>query len=442
MAKVVGPLPDNRVWHVGRRRLAWPPHRSSLLRRTGSYFSGLLGGDKNPLAGILAVGVLPVFVLSAVPYLVELAIIVALTPVAELGRRIGVLRWQVVASSKGAGERWCSVRGRCDATLLVERVTAEIVNRGAPSSLPCPPKIDSSTRISADLTSVAIAAHGSLLAAASDNGTLRIWDTATGKLRRTVAGDDEYIMNAMAIAGDGSWLACVGDDETVRIWDACTGQVRHVLTGHTDEANAVAIAPDGSWLVSAGDDQTVRIWDACTGQIRHVLTGHTRGVVAVAIAPDGSWLASAGVDQTVRIWDAFTGAPRHALTGPGGLVHAVAIAPDGRWLAGACADGTVCIWDVFTGRIRHTLTGHTDAVLSVAIAPDGSWLASASPDQTVRIWDASTGHNSDTLPSRTYEASSVAIAPDGSWLAANADGAVGLWNVSGGTAAPIGFRSP
>ena len=82
-------------------------------------------------------------------------------------------------------------------------------------------------------------------------------------------------VSAVAIAPDGTWLATAGDDGTVRIWDPATGQQRATLTGHTGPVRAVAIAPDGTWLASGGDDGTVRIWDTATGQQRATLTGHT-----------------------------------------------------------------------------------------------------------------------------------------------------------------------
>ncbi len=105
---------------------------------------------------------------------------------------------------------------------------------------------------------------------------------------------------------DGTWLASASGDGTVRIWDPATGQQRATLTGHTGWVTAVAIAPDGTWLASGTGDGTVRIWDPVTGQQRTTLTGHTGTVTAVAIAPDGTWLASASRDETVRIWDPAT----------------------------------------------------------------------------------------------------------------------------------------
>ena len=100
-------------------------------------------------------------------------------------------------------------------------------------------------------------------------------------------------MRAAAIAPDGAWLATAGHDGTVRIWDAATGRPRATLTGHHYRVTAAAIAPDGAWLATAGHDGTVRIWDAASGGISALM--RVDGPLKdCAWSPSGRLLAIAG----------------------------------------------------------------------------------------------------------------------------------------------------
>ena len=107
----------------------------------------------------------------------------------------------------------------------------------------------------------------------------------------------------LAFSPDGKTIASASADGTVRLWETSTGKpVGRPLTGHTGPVNGVAFSADGRTVASAGADQTVRLWEASTGKpIGPSLTAQTGPVKDVAFSPDGKMIASAG-DGTLGLW--------------------------------------------------------------------------------------------------------------------------------------------
>lgn len=281
---------------------------------------------------------------------------------------------------------------------------------------------------------VAVNPNGTLVAGASSDNTVRLWNPVTGRLiGQTLTHFSE--VTCVAFSADGKLLASGSWDKTIRVWNPATGQlVGQPLTGHAGSVTGVAFSPDGKILASGGDDATVRLWNAATGQpIGEPLTGHRSGVHSVAFSPDGTTLASGSEDHTARLWNVATGAPiGQPLAGHEIRVNGVAFSPDGKTLATASDDHTIRLWNPATGEpIGQPIAGHTSGVTSVAFSPDGKVLASGSWDKSIRIWDLASVQTVGTpLTGHTDKITGVAFGPGGATLASGSwDTSVRVWKL-------------
>ena len=205
------------------------------------------------------------------------------------------------------------------------------------------------------------------------NYDIRMRYSDDGDWRGKMVGHTNHVAG-LAFKPNSYLLASASNDKTIRIWDVGDNtNLRHVRTlrGHTEGVSSVAWSPDGRTLASASSDGTVRLWNPNNGINFAVLRGHTAGVNLVAWSPDGRILASGSYfDRTVRIWDPDTHSTRRVLQADN-TVSSLAFHPNGQTLASG-SNGLTRLWDPNTGA-HATLT--TAAPSDLVFSPNGQILA-------------------------------------------------------------------
>jgi len=253
-----------------------------------------------------------------------------------------------------------------------------------------------------------------LLAAAGEDGLIRLWDAHLGK-DEVLLSTISYSPRGDIIAG-GSWNWCV------YVWDAQDGSERLRLRGHKGRVSSLAFSGSGGKIVSGSRDATVRIWLAASPlegtkgreaaepveRACVVLQGHEAPVTGVAWSTNDSLVVSTSEDASARVWSVLSEPPlcKHVIPlGAPGLCVAMCplVADSDGGLAGlgsigksaktdkvavGCSDGGFTICDPSSSNVLSLQLGGEGkgSIVSVAWSPDGKRLATASADRKVRVW--------------------------------------------------------
>jgi sterol desaturase/sphingolipid hydroxylase (fatty acid hydroxylase superfamily) len=275
---------------------------------------------------------------------------------------------------------------------------------------------------------VAVSSDGRRIVSAGEDGTIKLWDTATAEILLTLRGHTGPV-RCVAISSDGQRIVSGGKDRCIKVWDVATEREVRSITGHESTVLSVALSADGRRALSGSADQTMRAWDTESGSQELSQRDDEAAVPSVALSADGE-LAVSAVRETARLWETTSGQVLQAMVGHKDLIYCVAVSPDGAQAVSGSFDCQVKLWDTQTGQQKLTLSGHTGAIYSVAISADGHTIASGGEDQTVKVWDVPTGRELLTLHGHTDAVTGVAVSADGSHVvSASRDGTVKVWDV-------------
>jgi len=236
----------------------------------------------------------------------------------------------------------------------------------------------------ATVMSAAFSPGGRMLASGGEDGEILIHDV-TAPLEAPIALKGHAGPVRALVFIDDALLATASDDDTVRLWDLNAKNERQTFQ-HGNGVRAVAVSSDRRWLASGGVDKVVYLWDLQSGE-NAKLTGHTGTINALAFSPDSQQLISGSSDRTIRAWNV---AEKKAEQGPDGLntpVLALAYHPGGRRFASLGQDKTIRLWDVITRQEILELEDPTAAPRALAFSRDGRWLAAGSGNGA-RLWDS------------------------------------------------------
>ncbi|KAJ3363857.1 Lissencephaly-1 B [Allomyces javanicus] len=269
-----------------------------------------------------------------------------------------------------------------------------------------------------------------VLASASEDATIKLWDYESGEFEQTLKGHTKSVTN-IAFEPKGTLLASCSSDLTIKLWDVANDYKNtKTLFGHDHTVSSVVFLSN-QLLASASRDKSIKLWDLTNGYCIKTWTGHDDWVRQLAVSEDAKYLASCSNDQSALIWEVSTGEIKADLRGHEHVIECVAFVPvaaypfirelvgakkpvtgagdaPGQYVVTGCRDKEIKLWDHATSQCLHTFRGHDNWVRSLVFHPSGKFLLSASDDKTVRCWDLKTGRCAKSLDAHGHFVQTVA----------------------------------
>jgi len=273
------------------------------------------------------------------------------------------------------------------------------------------------------VSQVAFSADGRELASSSWDGRVCVWDMATKKQRHLLEGHEGAVNCVAYLSDKGNWtsvlkdmwdsfLLTAGVDGTLRIWNTATGVGVRVASGY-GAISHFCLDPDGQhvWLAVTPRQNPPHYFllaDLHKAEDSAKLIRQVGGIRHVAASVDEHYAAVSSADGRLRVWGIekrLHHDPHHVWQAQQGELLGVAFSPDAKLLASAGADGTVKVWNPANEDLLGVCRGHEGAVFDVVFSPDGHRLASCGKDGTVRIWDVTPliGGDESEPPTTTTE---------------------------------------
>jgi WD40 repeat protein len=303
------------------------------------------------------------------------------------------------------------------------------------------------------VVSVRYSPDGKVIASASRDGTIKLWQR-NGKLIQSFVGHQDGVLS-LHFSNDGTTLYTAGSlDKIIKIWRRqnhgkfimtksipnpegivafavsnnqilatatknykiklwrSNGQAITTLPGHQQPITSLSFSPDNQ-IASVSSDKTIKLWSLKNYQLQETISENNS--INAVIFVNNQILATGNADS-IKLW--FNGKYIRELPGS---TQSLAVSKDKRAIASGGSDGVVRVWNLPDGSLSSTFTRHDSAVTDLSFSPDNKTIASSSEDYTVKIW------NLDKVSLPQIQGQTVSISPNNQMIVTgNEDGSV-MW---------------
>ncbi|KAF8642466.1 hypothetical protein AX16_009467 [Volvariella volvacea WC 439] len=270
----------------------------------------------------------------------------------------------------------------------------------------------------------------SIIATASEDSSIKIWDWETGELERTLTGHTRDVKD-VDFHPQGTYLVSASSDLTIKLWDTSAwdqrGYSAQSLHGHDHTISSARFLNNGDFVVSASRDKTIKIWEVATKFCVRTIMAHDEWVRYVVPSFDDRLLVSCSNDHTARVWDYKLGSMKSELRGHDRQVEVAVFAPTntyqyirellsiqdnndepGLYVFTGARDNLIMLWEAHSGRHLKTFIGHDGWIRGLEFHPTGKFLISASDDKHMRVWELATGRCTKTIEAHSHFVTCIA----------------------------------
>lgn len=265
-----------------------------------------------------------------------------------------------------------------------------------------------------------------ILSTAYFDKKLRVWNSQTGTLERTIVVGGT--LSSAEFSRNGELIYSLGSNGMVCVWQSDSGRLVKSLEGHRDQVSCFAFSPSGQEIVTGAHDGTLKLWNRKTSSLLRTMTAEVPGITSCAFSPDGATIITGLADGNLKLWDYKTEKLIRVFDDHVGKVYCCDFSPDGRQIVSGGDDATVKLWDVKSGTVLHTFEGHREAVVCCSFAPDGKEVLTGGSDNILCLWNLQTKKRRFLL-SHSDPINCCAFSPDGKEVLSGAwDNTLILWN--------------